>query len=38
MVRDVRPMEISYKGRSATIDMPGGIATNSEKASTQPTI
>ena len=23
MVRDTRPMEISYKGQSATIDMPG---------------
>jgi HTH-type transcriptional regulator / antitoxin MqsA len=23
MVRDTRPMEISYKGQSTTIDMPG---------------
>ena len=37
MVRDVRPMEISSKGQSATI-MPGWYRQDSRESVTQPTI
>lgn len=32
MVRDVRPMTISYKGHSATVDMPGWYCDASEES------
>jgi putative zinc finger/helix-turn-helix YgiT family protein len=32
MVRDTRPMEISYKGQSTTIDMPGWYCDQSEES------